>query len=61
MTARLAGMMDLVVLVVESGKDSQDAVTAVSQQLARSKAPVSAVLNKVKNPVPKWLQSHPIV
>jgi Mrp family chromosome partitioning ATPase len=56
MTARLAGMMDLVVLVVESEKDTQDTVKQASRLLARSKAPVSAVLNKVRNPVPKWLQ-----
>jgi polysaccharide biosynthesis transport protein len=55
MTARLAGMMDLVVLVVESEKDTQDAVKQAGKLLARSKAPVSAVLNKVNNPVPRWL------
>ena len=56
MTARLAGMMDLVILVVESEKDTQDTVKQASKLLARSKAPVSAVLNKVRNPVPQWLQ-----
>lgn len=56
MTARLAGMMDLVILVVESGKDTQDSVKQAGKLLARSKAPVSAVLNKVHDPVPKWLQ-----
>jgi len=58
MTARLAGMMDLVVLVVESGKDTQDAVKQAAKLLSRSKAPVSAVLNKVKNPVPLWLHKE---
>lgn len=56
MTARLAGMMDLVILVVESEKDTQDSVKQAGRLLARSKAPVSAVLNKVRDPVPKWLQ-----
>ena len=56
MTARLAGMMDLVILVVESEKDTQESVKQASRLLARSKAPVSAVLNKVRDPVPKWLQ-----
>ncbi len=56
MTARLAGMMDLVILVVESEKDTHDTVKQAGKLLARSKAPVSAVLNKVRNPVPKWLQ-----
>lgn len=56
MTARLAGMMDLVILVVESEKDTQDSVKEAARLLARSKAPVSAVLNKVRDPVPKWLQ-----
>jgi polysaccharide biosynthesis transport protein len=55
MTARLAGMMDLVILVVESEKDTQDAVKQAGKLLSRSKAPVSAVLNKVRNPVPLWL------
>ncbi len=56
MTARLAGMMDLVILVVESEKDTQESVKQAARLLARSKAPVSAVLNKVRDPVPKWLQ-----
>ena len=56
MTARLAGMMDLVILVVESEKDTQESVQQAARLLARSKAPVSAVLNKVRDPVPKWLQ-----
>ncbi len=55
MTARLAGMMDLVILVVESEKDSQDTVKQAARLLARSQAKVSAVLNKVRNPVPRWL------
>ncbi len=56
-TARLSGMMDLVILVVEAGKDTHDSVKQAGQLLARAKAPVSAVLNKVNNPVPKWLHS----
>ena len=55
MTARLAGMMDLVVLVVESEKDTQESVLQAGRLLARSKARVGAVLNKVQNPVPLWL------
>jgi uncharacterized protein involved in exopolysaccharide biosynthesis/Mrp family chromosome partitioning ATPase len=57
MTARLAGMMDLVMVVVESGKDTQEAVRQVERLLSRSKARVSAVLNKVHNPVPRWLRA----
>jgi Mrp family chromosome partitioning ATPase len=56
MTARLAGMMDLVILVVESEKDTQEAVKESGKLLSRSKAHVSAVLNKVRNPTPRWLQ-----
>jgi uncharacterized protein involved in exopolysaccharide biosynthesis/Mrp family chromosome partitioning ATPase len=56
MTARLAGMMDLVILVVESEKDTQESVKQAGRLLARSKAPVSVVLNKVRDPVPRWLQ-----
>jgi polysaccharide biosynthesis transport protein len=56
MTARLAGMMDLVILVVESEKDTQESVKQASKLLAKAKAKTSAVLNKVRNPVPTWLQ-----
>jgi Mrp family chromosome partitioning ATPase len=55
MTARLAGLMDLVILVVESEKDTQEAVKEAGKLLSRSKAHVSAVLNKVRNPTPRWL------
>jgi Mrp family chromosome partitioning ATPase len=56
MSARLAGMMDLVILVVQSEKDTQETVKQAAKLLARSKARVSAVLNKVRNPVPNWLR-----
>ena len=42
-------------VVVESEKDSQETVTQATQLLSRSKARVSVVLNKVRNPVPRWL------
>jgi Mrp family chromosome partitioning ATPase len=58
MTARLAGLMDLVMVVVESEKDSQDSVVQATQMLSRSKARVSAVLNKVRDPVPAWLHKE---
>ncbi|HTG44433.1 MAG TPA: hypothetical protein VK633_07855, partial [Verrucomicrobiae bacterium] len=60
-TARLSGLMDLVILVVEAGKDNHETVKQAGQLLARAKAPVSAVLNKVSNPVPRWLHNGPEV
>jgi uncharacterized protein involved in exopolysaccharide biosynthesis/Mrp family chromosome partitioning ATPase len=55
-TARLSGLMDMVMLVIESGKTNQDVVKQVTKLLGESKANVSTVLNKTKNYIP--LQLH---
>ena len=52
---RLAGMMDLNLLVVEAEKDEQGVLTTASALLAESKANASVVLNKVRSYVPTWL------
>ena len=54
-TLRLAGMMDLSLLIVEAEKDEQGVLTTASALLAESKANVSVVMNKVRSYVPAWL------
>jgi succinoglycan biosynthesis transport protein ExoP len=54
-TPRLAGLMDSVVLVVESEQTKQEAVQQASAMLAQSKAHVSTVLNKVRQYIPTRL------
>lgn len=57
-TPRLAGFMDMVLLVIESEKTSQDVVKRANALLAESKANVSAVLNKTHTYVPDRLQQE---
>ena len=57
-TARLAGLMDMVLLVIESEKTNQDVVRRVNQLLAESKAKVSTVLNKTRNYIPSRLHQE---
>ena len=54
-TPRLARFMDMVLLVVESGKTDREAVKRAGALLAESKANVAAVLNKNRNYIPRWL------
>jgi Mrp family chromosome partitioning ATPase len=51
-TARLSGLMDMVLLVIESEKTNQEVVQRVNKLLAESKANVSTVLNKTRNYIP---------
>lgn len=51
-TPRLAGFMDMVLLVVESEKTDREMVQRATALLAQSKAPVGAILNKTKTYVP---------
>ena len=55
-TPRLAGFMDMVLLVIESEKTHRDVVQRAAAMLAQSKAHVGAVLNKTRNYVPASLQ-----
>ena len=57
-TARLSGLMDMVLLVIESEKTNQDVVQRVNKLLAESKANVSTVLNKTRNFVPTRLHQE---
>ena len=52
---RLAGLMDMVLLVLESEKSDRDIVQRATSLLAESKAHVGAVLNKTRNYVPQGL------
>ena len=51
-TPRLAGFMDMVLMVIESEKTDRDLVKHAMELLAKSNAHVGAVLNKAKNYVP---------
>jgi succinoglycan biosynthesis transport protein ExoP len=54
-TPRLAGFMDMVLLVIESEKTNRDLVERATALLTQSKAHVGAVLNKTQTYVPKRL------
>jgi uncharacterized protein involved in exopolysaccharide biosynthesis/Mrp family chromosome partitioning ATPase len=58
MTPRVARLMDMVLLVIESEKTNQDVVKRVSSLLAESQANVSAVLNKTRTYIPAWLHQE---
>jgi Mrp family chromosome partitioning ATPase len=55
MTSRLARVMDMVLLVVESEKTNQDVAKKVISLLAESEANVTTVLNKARSYVPARL------
>jgi uncharacterized protein involved in exopolysaccharide biosynthesis/Mrp family chromosome partitioning ATPase len=55
-TSRLAGFMDITLLVVESEKTDRDAVHQANALLALSKAKVGAVLNKTRKYIPESLR-----
>ncbi len=55
MTSRLARVMDMVLLVVESEKTNQDVAQKVISLLAESEANVTTVLNKARSYVPAKL------
>ena len=57
-TARLSGLMDMVLLVIEAEKTNQDVVKRVNQLLAESKATVGTVLNKTQTYVPRCLHQE---
>jgi Mrp family chromosome partitioning ATPase len=51
-TPRLAGFMDMVLLVIESETTDRDLVRMAASRLAESKAQIGVVLNKTKTYVP---------
>jgi Mrp family chromosome partitioning ATPase/uncharacterized protein involved in exopolysaccharide biosynthesis len=55
-TSRLAGYMDMVLLVVESEKTEREMVQRANALLEQSKASVGVVLNKTRKYVPERLQ-----
>jgi Mrp family chromosome partitioning ATPase len=54
-TPRLSGLMDMVLLVIESEKTNKEIVERATALLHESKATVSTVLNKVRTYVPGQL------
>jgi MinD-like ATPase involved in chromosome partitioning or flagellar assembly len=57
-TPRLAGFMDMVLLVIESEKTDRELVQRATALLAKSNTHVGAVLNKSKNYVPSRLHEE---
>jgi polysaccharide biosynthesis transport protein len=57
-TTRLAGFMDMVLLVVESERNDRDIVQQATELLAESKAHVGIVLNKTNSYVPARLNQE---
>jgi Mrp family chromosome partitioning ATPase len=57
-TPRLAGFMDMVLLVVESEKSDRDLVQRATTLLQKSKAHIGVVLNKTRAYVPKKLHQE---
>jgi len=58
MTPRLARLMDMVLLVIESEKTNQDVAKKVISLLGESKANVTTVLNKTHSYVPRKLHQE---
>ncbi len=57
-TSKVAALMDMVLLVVESEKTNQHSVERANSLLAESRAQVKVVLNKYRRHVPEWLQQE---
>ena len=57
-TSRVAPFMDMVLLVAEAEKTDRDHLSKVREQLVATGASVSAVLNKTRNYIPRFLQSQ---
>jgi succinoglycan biosynthesis transport protein ExoP len=57
-TSRLAGFMDMMLLVIESEKTDREMVQQATALLAQSKANVGAVLNKTRKYVPSRLHQE---
>ena len=58
LTPRLARFMDIVLVVVESGKTDRDVVKRATTLLTENKANVGVVLNKARTYVPKRLHQE---
>ena len=57
-TPRLASFMDMVLMVIDSGKTSRDVVSRANSLLEESRANVAVVLNRHKAYVPKRMQQE---
>ena len=55
-TPRLAGYMDMMLLVVESERDSRENLQQANELLLKSNAAVGTILNKSKNYLPTFLR-----
>jgi uncharacterized protein involved in exopolysaccharide biosynthesis/Mrp family chromosome partitioning ATPase len=57
-TPKMARMMDINLLIVESEKTEREIVKQASSMISGSKANLGIVLNKKRSYVPKWLQQE---
>jgi Mrp family chromosome partitioning ATPase len=59
-TGRLAGFMDIVLMVVEADKTNRDAAKRARTSLAESNPNLAAIINRTHSHVPSWLlhQDH---
>jgi Mrp family chromosome partitioning ATPase len=57
-TPKMARMMDINLLIVESEKTDRDIVKQASSMISGSKANLGVVLNKKRSYVPQWLQQE---
>lgn len=57
-TPRLAGLMDMVLFVIEAEKTNCDIVRQANALLKDSKANICAILNKTRNYIPRWLHQE---
>lgn len=60
-TARLAGFMDMVLLVIESEKTGRDAAQQAVELLAHSKTKIGIVLNKTRKYIPDRLHRETLL
>jgi succinoglycan biosynthesis transport protein ExoP len=57
-TVSMAGLMDKVLLVLDSEKTDRDVLKRRYAELAAGKAHVSCIYNKVKRHGPRWLEGE---
>jgi Mrp family chromosome partitioning ATPase len=58
LTPRLARFMDMVLMVVESGKTTRGVANQAGAMLAETNANIGVILNKSRHYVPRWLHEE---
>jgi polysaccharide biosynthesis transport protein len=57
-TPRIAGLMDIVLMVVEDSKTNREVAKQATTLLGETKANLGVVFNRRKAYVPRWLQQE---